>query len=238
VTEVATALNTMLDELEGAFQDREAAQDRLRRFVADASHELRTPLTSIQGYAELYRLADDPDEVDLQLILGRIEVESGRMRELVEDLLALARLEEGAPLTQGRRSTCRRWPRTRARAPRRWTRRRRRARRPRALTVVGDPRLLRRAIGNLVTNAVRHTPSGTRVEVTVRDLGADIEVVVRDHGPGIDPACCRGSSTGSSRASRPAARAGAGSGCPSCRRSPRSTADRSPPPTPPTAGPC
>lgn len=187
VTEVATALNTMLDELEGAFQDRAAAQDRLRRFVADASHELRTPLTSIQGYAELYRLADDPDAVDLDLILGRIEVESGRMRELVEDLLALARLEEGAPLSRSSVDVAALAAEACASAA---------ALDPEAVveldapeprTVVGDPRLLRRAIGNLVTNAVRHTPPGTRVEVTVRDLGTDTEVEVHDHGPGIDP---------------------------------------------------
>src|SRR6056297_3343683 len=188
VAEVATALNTMLDDLEGAFDERQAAQDRLRRFVADASHELRTPLTSIQGYAELYRLADDPDTADLDLILGRIEVEAGRMRELVEDLLALARLEEGAPL---------------ARAPVDVVALAAEActtaaaldpdaaidlDAPDGLTVSADSRLLRRAVGNLVTNAVRHTPPGTPVQVTVRDLGTSIEVVVRDHGPGIDPA--------------------------------------------------
>ncbi|MFU8839827.1 MAG: sensor histidine kinase [Nitriliruptoraceae bacterium] len=188
VTELATALNTMLDDLERAFQDRAAAQDRLRRFVADASHELRTPLTSIQGYAELYRLADDPGEVDLDLVLGRIEVESGRMRELVEDLLALARLEEGAPLTQTPVDVSALAADACASAAALDPDAAVELDAPEARTVVGDPRLLRRAIGNLVSNAVRHTPPGTRVEVTVRDLGASIEVEVRDHGPGIDPA--------------------------------------------------
>jgi two-component system OmpR family sensor kinase len=188
VAEVAAALNTMLDDLEGAFHAREAAQDRLRRFIADASHELRTPLTSIQGYAELYRLADDPDAADLDLILGRIEVEAGRMRELVEDLLALARLEEGAPLTRApvdvvalAAEACTTAGSLDADATIDLDA-------PATLVLDADPRLLRRAVGNLVTNAVRHTPPGTTVEVAVHDLGASIEVVVRDHGPGIDPA--------------------------------------------------
>jgi two-component system, OmpR family, sensor kinase len=188
VAEVAAALNTMLDDLEGAFQEREAAQDRLRRFVADASHELRTPLTSIQGYAELYRLAEDPDQVDLDLILDRIEVEAGRMRELVEDLLALARLEEGGPLARDPVDLTALAADACASADALDPDATIDLDAPATLTAHGDARLLRRAVGNLVTNAVRHTPSGTPVEVTVRHLGADIEVVVRDHGPGIDPA--------------------------------------------------
>jgi two-component system OmpR family sensor kinase len=177
----------MLDDLEGAFQEREAAQDRLRRFVADASHELRTPLTSIQGYAELYRLSEDPDQVDLDLILGRIEVEAGRMHELVEDLLALARLEEGAPLARAPVDVIALAAEACASADALDRDATIALDAPASLTTRGDVRLLRRAVGNLVANAVRHTPSGTPVEVTVRDLGSSIEVVVRDHGPGIDP---------------------------------------------------
>ena len=84
----------MLGQIESAFDERRATEDRLRRFVADASHELRTPLTSIRGYAELFRrgAADRPE--DLATAMRRIEEESARMGVLVEDLLLLARLDQ------------------------------------------------------------------------------------------------------------------------------------------------
>src|SRR5438552_16444978 len=94
---MGTAFNAMLTEIERAFAARSASEARLRRFAADASHELRTPLTSIRGYAELYRQgADDPDSVALGMT--RIEREATRMGELVEDLLLLARLDQGHAL--------------------------------------------------------------------------------------------------------------------------------------------
>src|SRR5207237_2947680 len=92
------ALNAMLAQIETAFAERGASEDRLRRFVADASHELRTPLTSIRGYAELFRrgAATRPD--DLAKAMHRIEEEAARMGVLVEELLLLARLDQGRPL--------------------------------------------------------------------------------------------------------------------------------------------
>src|SRR5581483_7948420 len=92
------ALNAMLAQIETAFAERAASEDRLRRFVADASHELRTPLTAIRGYAELFRrgAADRPE--DLARAMRRIEDEAARMGLLVEDLLLLARLDQGRPL--------------------------------------------------------------------------------------------------------------------------------------------
>jgi two-component system, OmpR family, sensor kinase len=185
VRQLATALNGMLEDLEVAFHEREATEARLRRFLSDASHELRTPLTSIQGYAELFRLGRDDDRVDLELLARRIEAESGRMRQLVEDLLALARLDEvsqpvrepvdlavlaadacsdAAVLDGDRHITLDA---------------------PQPVPVAGDPDHLRRAIGNLVTNALRHTPSGTPVTVraTIRDGRGAVEV--RDRGPGL-----------------------------------------------------
>jgi two-component system, OmpR family, sensor kinase len=98
VGQLGLALNTMLDEIEAAFRQRDATEQRLRQFLADASHELRTPLTSIQGFAELFRLEQVPDHVSLEVILRRIEEESARMKHLVEDLLLLARLDETRPL--------------------------------------------------------------------------------------------------------------------------------------------
>ena len=112
----------MVDRIEASFAERDELEQRLRRFVADASHELRTPLTSIRGYAELFRrgAADDPDQ--LALAMRRIEDEASRMGVLVDDLLLLARLDQGRPLERepvelvalvGRRR--RRRPRRRAR---------------------------------------------------------------------------------------------------------------------------
>jgi two-component system OmpR family sensor kinase len=104
VGQLGLALNTMLGEIEEAFQERDATERRLRQFLADASHELRTPLTSIQGFAELFRLGAARDRVDLAVILRRIEEEAARMKTLVEDLLLLARLDDTRPV-RGRRST-------------------------------------------------------------------------------------------------------------------------------------
>ena len=98
VGRLGSALNVMLGRIETAFREREASEARLRRFVADASHELRTPLTSIRGYAELFQhgLADRP--ADLDTAMRRIDSESTRMAGLVDDLLLLARLDQGRPL--------------------------------------------------------------------------------------------------------------------------------------------
>ena len=98
VGHLGVAFNTMVDRIEESFAERDALEQRLRRFVADASHELRTPLTSIRGYAELFRrgAAEDPDQ--LALAMRRIEDESARMGVLVDDLLLLARLDQGRPL--------------------------------------------------------------------------------------------------------------------------------------------
>ena len=98
VGHLGVAFNTMVDRIEESFAERDELEQRLRRFVADASHELRTPLTSIRGYAELFRrgAADDPDQ--LALAMRRIEDEASRMGVLVDDLLLLARLDQGRPL--------------------------------------------------------------------------------------------------------------------------------------------
>ncbi|MCA1698242.1 MAG: HAMP domain-containing protein, partial [Actinobacteria bacterium] len=89
------ALNAMLARIEQAFAERLAAEERLRQFVADASHELRTPVTSIRGYAELFRRGAADRPTDLANVMRRIEEEGARMGELVEELLLLARLDDG-----------------------------------------------------------------------------------------------------------------------------------------------
>ncbi|ANJ26390.1 sensor histidine kinase [Agromyces aureus] len=92
------SLNTMLNRIDRAFRDRARTIDQMRRFVGDASHELRTPLVSVRGYAELYRMGALQTPEDVAQAMERIEKEAIRMGGLVEDLLALARLDEAKPL--------------------------------------------------------------------------------------------------------------------------------------------
>jgi two-component system OmpR family sensor kinase len=187
VGQLGLALNTMLDDIEGAFQEREATELRLRQFLADASHELRTPLTSIQGFAELFRLSGDNARVDLPTILRRIEQESARMKVLVEDLLLLARLDqtrvaERSPVDLAvlAADAC---SDAVATAPDRPVT----LDAPEPVVIAGDQAHLRQAIANLVTNAVHHTPDGTAIEVRAALVDGHAEVAVRDHGQGLDP---------------------------------------------------
>jgi two-component system OmpR family sensor kinase len=187
VGRLGEALNVMLGRIEGAMDERLASEEALRRFLADASHELRTPLTSIRGYAELFRrgAADDPD--DTALAMRRIEQESDRMGVLVEDLLFLARAGQGRPIERGRVDLARlasdAVDDARAMDP---------ARRidlqgPPTLSVTGDEDRLRQVLANLLSNALTHTPAGSPVVITLRDLGGRAEVDVADRGPGLSP---------------------------------------------------
>ncbi|HEV7565084.1 MAG TPA: HAMP domain-containing sensor histidine kinase [Microbacteriaceae bacterium] len=92
------SLNTMLNRIDRAFNDRAKTIDQMRRFVGDASHELRTPLVSVRGYAELYRMGALQSSDEIAQAMERIEKEAIRMGGLVEDLLELARLDETKPL--------------------------------------------------------------------------------------------------------------------------------------------
>lgn len=181
VGRLGLALNRMLDRLERAFAEREASEERLRRFIADASHELRTPLSSIRGYAELHRMGAAADEAAVRRSMQRIEEESARMGVLVEDLLTLARLDEIAdtPHTEIDLASLVRDAGDDARvtAP------------DRGITVHvdgpalvrGDPDQLRQVLANLTRNALVHTPPGTPIEISA----AGNRLVVRDHGPGL-----------------------------------------------------
>jgi two-component system, OmpR family, sensor kinase len=162
---LGTALNTMLGRLSAAMHERERSEQRLRRFVADASHELRTPLTSIRGFAELYRRGG---AADVERLMNRIESEAKRMGVLVEDLLLLARLDQERALDvtdvdllvlAGDAVHD-----ARAREPERSV-----TLEPGngAVRVLGDEHRLRQVVGNLVTNALTHTPPGTAVRLTV-----------------------------------------------------------------------
>jgi two-component system OmpR family sensor kinase len=200
VGRLGNALNGMLSQIETAFRAQAASEatareseGRMRRFVADASHELRTPLAVIRGFAEYYRQRQGVDKAELDRLIGRVENEAVRMGVLVDDLLLLARLDQQRPL----------------------------ARRPvdllalaaeavqdarvvdgdreitlsvrggSAFIVIGDEVRLRQVIGNLLNNALQHTPAGTPVEVVMRpgrlDDSPAAVLEVTDSGPGMPP---------------------------------------------------
>lgn len=187
VGRLGLALNQMLRRIQDAFAKREASEERMRQFLADASHELRTPLSSIRGYAELFRLgmADEPEE--LGKAMGRIEGESKRMGDLVEDLLTLARLDqvreprrEPVDLTVIVHELCQE---ARALAPDRAIA----LRAGSHALVIGDAAELRRAIRNLIANAIQHTPRSTPIAISVEHRAERIQIAVRDHGAGLAP---------------------------------------------------
>ncbi|QYG92174.1 HAMP domain-containing histidine kinase [Iamia sp. SCSIO 61187] len=187
--ELGAALNSMLTHIEEAFAASAASEARLRRFVADASHELRTPITTIRGYAELHRRGGLEDPEARSSAMARTEQEAVRMGRLVDDLLLLARLDQGRPLEAepvdlGALAADARDDAAVAHPDH-----------PVALdaaagcTVVGDDHRLRQVVANLVGNAVTHTPAGTAV--TVRVARADdrrhVLLEVADDGPGMPP---------------------------------------------------
>ncbi len=188
VGRLGLALNAMLGQIEAAFAEKSASEARLRQFVADASHELRTPLTSIRGYAELLRKGAFADEESRQRALGRVEREAGRMGGLVDDLLLLARLDQGRPLDQAPvdlRRICRdAVDDARTAEPDRPLE----LVAPGPVTVAGDHDRLAQVAHNLVRNALSHTPPGTPVRVAVSAEGGMGVVRVSDRGPGLDPA--------------------------------------------------
>jgi two-component system OmpR family sensor kinase len=216
------SLNTMLSQIESAFHAREQSEaaahqseERMRRFIADASHELRTPLTAIRGFAEYYRQrggiathwdTGQPDEAgrgaagltpaDLDRIMQRVEKEAARMGLLVEDLLLLARLDQQRPLAQQ--------PvdllslagdavhDARMIAPDRSIELS--VQPGAAFLIIGDEQRLRQVVGNLMSNALTHTPDGSPIEVSigsgildprVSDSPPAATIDVTDHGPGM-----------------------------------------------------
>ncbi len=181
------AFNGMLSQIEAAFQKKELSEDQLRQFVADASHELRTPLTSIRGYAELYRRGALPSSEAVGDAMGRIENEAARMSVLVDDLLLLARLDQGRPLEQepvdlvsvageAVRSVGVIDPERPVQFDH-----------DDQVVVVGDPMRLHQVVTNLLDNARFHTPAGTPVQVTVHADDGFARIRVADRGPGLDP---------------------------------------------------
>ena len=186
VGQVGEALNRLLGHVEQALDARHESEQQVRQFLADASHELRTPLSTIKGYAELSRRTerDDPDQ-----ILAKVESEAGRMSRLVEDMLLLARLDSGRGVESRPVDLTRLVVEAVNDArvvdlERRWT-----FDVPdEPVTVAGDEQRLHQAVTNLISNASRHTPPGTKVDVRL-SVGYDVaRIDVHDDGPGIDAA--------------------------------------------------
>jgi two-component system OmpR family sensor kinase len=183
---VATALNRMLAENEAAFAQRDATEERLRQFLADASHELRTPLTSIRGYAELFRRGADERPEDLAKAMRAIEDEAARMSLLVEDLLLLARLDDARPLERQpvmlddlveRAIEAARAADTGRLIQFEFE--------ERPVVVEGDEVRLRQVIDNLLANVRQHTPVDASAYVSLRGAADQVILTVEDTGPGI-----------------------------------------------------
>ena len=186
VGRVGAALNRMLDHVDLALEARQQSERKVRQFVADASHELRTPLASIRGYSELTRRSGQELPPDAIHALSRIESESVRMTGLVEDLLLLARLDEGRELelepvdltmllvdavsdahAAGRDHT---WTLELPEEP---------------IEAIGDEPRLRQVIANLLANARVHTNAGTTVLIALAEHDERAVMTVTDDGPGI-----------------------------------------------------
>jgi two-component system OmpR family sensor kinase len=195
VGRLSRSFNTMVDRIETAFREQQeseaeakASEERMRRFVADASHELRTPLTSIRGFAELYRQGAVMNPDDISRVMRRIEDQATRMGLLVEDLLLLARLDQQRPLdlqpvdllTIASEAV----QDARALEPDREVSLAVADHAPPPV-VLGDETRLRQVVGNLMSNALTHTPPGTPVRVAVATDGGFGRLDVADKGPGL-----------------------------------------------------
>ena len=192
VGRLGRSLNVMLSQIESAFHARSRSEEsarrseeKMRQFVADASHELRTPLTAIRGFAEYYRQRGGIDlgsngagqlaPADLDRIMRRVEQEAARMGILVEDMLLLARLDQQRPL-EARPVDLLSLAAdavhdARVVAPNRNINLT--VGSGAALLVIGDEVRLRQVIGNLMSNALTHTPDGTPIDVLIRSGNLD-----------------------------------------------------------------
>lgn len=186
VGQLGTSLNRMLDRIASALSARHASETRVRQFVADASHELRTPLAAIRGYTELAQRKHHELPADVAHAMNRVESETTRMTQLVEDMLLLARLDAGRPLERDSVDLSRlivdtvsdahiagpnhQWSLDLPEDP---------------VVVDGDEARLHQVLANLLANARTHTPSGTSVTVALKPEPDAVLLSVADDGPGI-----------------------------------------------------
>ena len=219
VGQLGSALNRMLDRVASALSARHASETRVRQFVADASHELRTPLAAIRGYTELAQRKQHDLPDDVAHAMSRVESETKRMTQLVEDMLLLARLDAGRPLAREPVDVSmlvvdavsdahvagpdHDWALDLPEEP---------------VTIVGDEARVQQVLVNLLANARIHTPSGTTVTTSLAQDGGAAVLTVADDGPGISPDLlpeiferfARGDSSRSRRGAAPAATSGQG----------------------------
>ncbi len=186
VGRLGAVLNTMLSQIESSFRAREATEQKLRRFVADASHELRTPLAAVRAYAELFSrgAASRPDDLERSM-LG-ITRESERMSALVDELILLAHLDDGRPLRREAvdledvvndsvdtaQAVEPQRPFTTS---------------TESAIVMGDRDRLRQLVDNLLANVRAHTPAGAPVRVSLTRTEGSAVLSVSDSGPGMTP---------------------------------------------------
>ena len=184
--QLGNALNTMMGRIEDSFDERARADERLRRFVADASHELRTPVSTIQGYADLYEAGGLEQRDELDDALRRVSQEAGRMSRLISDLLRLAQLDRG-PTPDRSLVDLELVVRdlvadVAAANP---TRSIELLEPVGSLLTDGDEDLLRQAIGNVIGNAITHTEAPASVSVAATRAAGSIVVRVADDGNGM-----------------------------------------------------
>jgi two-component system OmpR family sensor kinase len=185
VGRLSLALNAMLTQIEQAFEKQAESERRLRRFVGDASHELRTPLASVQAYAELFDRGARNHPEDLERVLAGIGREAKRMGILIDELLLLARLDQGRPLEAKEfdltEIVAEAVEVSQTIAPDRpltyFA--------PKKVTIIGDRERVRQVIDNLLANVRLHTPSGTPAAVTVEQIADKAVIEVVDEGPGL-----------------------------------------------------
>ncbi|GFG51522.1 two-component sensor histidine kinase [Mycolicibacterium agri] len=186
IGQLGSSLNRMLDRIAGALAARHASETRIRQFVADASHELRTPLAAIRGYTELAQRKQEALPDDVAHAMSRVQSETERMTQLVEDMLLLARLDTGRPLEHERVDLTRlvvdaasdahiaapehKWSLDLPEEP---------------VVIRGDEARLHQVLANLLANARTHTPPGTSVTTALTVEDGTAVLTVTDDGPGI-----------------------------------------------------
>ncbi len=187
IEQLRLALNSMLHQVESAFDTRERSSAQLRRFVADASHELRTPLAAVRGYLQLYDKGMLRKQEERDRAGRRVRTEVDRMGRLVDELLTLARLDQQAELVF-RNVDLSRLVREaaddlRVQQPTRPVE----VSAEGALLVHADESGLRQVVGNLLTNVRTHTPTSAAVCVAVARVDGLVTLTVADEGPGLTP---------------------------------------------------
>lgn len=190
------SLNSMLDSIDNAMSSRNKALDQMKRFVADASHELRTPLVTLRGYTELYRMGALKKKADIDEAMGRIENESIRMSELVENLLALARMDETFELTKTKHDLAKLAALSIRDAGANGSKNEfalvdlagKTLSVDFALEAAVDASAIRQVLTNLLVNAVKFSDPKDRIEIALAEASGKAVIEVRDHGEGIPKA--------------------------------------------------